>query len=133
MKVLPLLTALLLAAAPPLYAADADDHAHAHAPLHGGIVSEVKDIDYELVVGPEGKGPVQLHLRDHGKPLDVAGGSARLTLLVGTEKKEFDLKAAGQRFECGECAPGQIPPGAKAVARVALPDKAAVTVRFVLK
>lgn len=131
MKALPLLAALLLTAAPPLYAADA--HAHAHAPLHGGVVSEVKDIDYELVVAPEGKGPVQLHLRDHGKPLDVAGGTARLTLLVGTEKKELDLKAAGQRFECGECAPGKIPPGAKAVARVALPGKAAVTVRFVLK
>ena len=30
------------------FAADGHDHGHAHKPLHGGIVTEVKDVDYEL-------------------------------------------------------------------------------------
>lgn len=29
-------------------AGDKHDHAHEHKPLHGGVVVEVKDIDYEL-------------------------------------------------------------------------------------
>ena len=34
------------------FAADGHDHGHAHKPLHGGIVTEVKDVDYELVAKP---------------------------------------------------------------------------------
>ncbi|MFZ3118282.1 MAG: hypothetical protein WA159_08185 [Variovorax sp.] len=34
---------------------------HAHTPLHGGVVAEVKDMDYELVAKP---GVVQRWLRD---------------------------------------------------------------------
>ena len=41
-------------------------------------MTEVKDVDYELVAKPE---LIQLHLRDHGKPVDVSKVSAKLTLL----------------------------------------------------
>jgi hypothetical protein len=33
-------------------AGDKHDHAHEHKPLHGGVVVEVKDMDYELVARP---------------------------------------------------------------------------------
>ncbi|MGE0673139.1 MAG: hypothetical protein AB7O64_08795, partial [Methylibium sp.] len=41
---------------------------HDHKPLHGGVVVEVKDMDYELVAKPT---VIQLHLRDHGKAADL--------------------------------------------------------------
>ncbi|PKO88687.1 MAG: hypothetical protein CVU18_06450 [Betaproteobacteria bacterium HGW-Betaproteobacteria-12] len=105
----------------------AGDHDHHHQALHGGVVSEVKHVDYELVARPES---LQLHLRDHGKPVDVAGASARLTLLLGSEKQEVVLQPVGKHFE----AQGSYKlAGAKAVALVALPGKAPATVRFVLK
>ena len=109
------------------FAADGHDHGHAHKPLHGGIVTEVKDVDYELVAKPE---LIQLHLRDHGKPVDVSKVSAKLTLLSGTEKQEIELKPAGAFLE----AKGNFKvANAKVVALVSRPGKAAVTVRFALK
>jgi len=66
-----LLAALALALCGPAFAAG--NHAHEHQPLHGGIVTEVADIDYELVAQPD---TLTLHLRDHGKPLALNGASA---------------------------------------------------------
>lgn len=66
--------------------------AHDHSPKHGGVVTEAKDMDYELVAKPAA---IQLHLRDHGKPVDVSKASAKLTLLSGTEKQE--VEPAGRR------------------------------------
>ncbi len=109
------------------FAADGHDHGHAHKPLHGGIVTEVKDVDYELVAKPE---LIQLHLRDHGKPVDVSKVSAKLTLLSGTEKQEIELKPACAFLE----AKGNFKVvNAKVVALVSQPGKAALTVRFALK
>ena len=42
-------TALALASVTAFAAGD-HDHAHDHKPLHGGVVTEVRDVDYELVV-----------------------------------------------------------------------------------
>ncbi len=109
------------------YAAGDHDHGHEHKPLHGGIVTEVKDVDYELVAKPD---LMQLHLRDHGKPVDVSKATAKLTILVGTEKQEVELKPVGTRFE----AQGDYKiAGGKAVALVSVPGKAPTTVRFTLK
>ena len=109
------------------FAADGHDHGHAHKPLHGGIVTEVKDVDYELVAKPD---VIQLHLRDHGKPVDVSKVGAKLTLLSGTEKLEVELKPAGALLE----AKGNFKvANAKVVALVSQPGKAAVTVRCALK
>ncbi len=103
------------------------DHAHAHKPLHGGVVVEVKDIDYELVAKPD---TIQLHVRDHGKPADVSKASAKVTLLTGSEKQEVELKPAGDRLEAAGSF--KIGPGTKAVAVVTIGGKPA-TARFSLK
>jgi hypothetical protein len=74
----------------------AGDHGHAHKPLHGGVVVEAKDMDYELVVKPD---LTQLYLRDHGKPVSVSSGTVKLTLLTGADKQEVELKPVGGKFE----------------------------------
>lgn len=98
-----------------------------HAPKHGGIVVEVKDIDYELVAKPD---RIQLYISNHGKRMDISKASAKVTLLVGTETQNIDLKVVGEKFE----ATGKfnVPAGAKVVANVNVGGKAS-SARFVLK
>ena len=127
MKPIHLLTALAFGLSNGAFAAGGHDHAHEHTALHGGVVAEAKDIDFELVAKPDS---LRLHVRDHGKPVDVAKASAKLTLLAGGVKQEVALKPAGDKLE----AMGQFKvSGAKAVALVNLPGKPALTVRFVLR
>jgi hypothetical protein len=104
---------------------------HDHTALHGGVVAEAKDIDFELVAKPKS---LRIYLRDHGKPVAVGNSNtkakAKLTLLAGGAKQEIVFKPAGDRFE----ATGQFKlAGAKAVALVEIPGKPAVNVRFVLR
>ncbi|MGR5415057.1 hypothetical protein ACPV52_20555, partial [Vibrio astriarenae] len=73
------------------FAAGDHDHAHDHKPLHGGVVTEVRDVDYELVVQPAA---AQLYLRDHGKQVNVSNTKAKLTLLTGSQKQEVQLTPA---------------------------------------
>lgn len=108
-------------------AGDKHDHAHEHKPLHGGVVVEVKDIDYELVAKPT---VIQLHIRDHGKVADVSKATAKVTLLTGTEKQEVELKPAGDKLEA--TGSFKVGPGTKAVAVVTVAGKPA-TARFNLK
>ena len=122
---------LILAAvfvAAPAFAADKHEHAHDHESLHGGVVVEVKDIDLELVAKPD---VIQLYLRDHGKPVDVAGGSGKVTLLSGSEKQDVELKPATDRLEAKGSY--KVGPGTKVVAVVTLPGKPSTTARFALK
>ncbi len=125
MKLASLIATVALAATAGAYASDG--HSHDPKPKFGGVVVEVKDIEYELVAKPDS---MQLHVRDHGKVVDVSQGSAKLTLLVGTDKQEVTLKPAGDKLE----AKGSFKLGAnaKAVAIVALAGKSS-TARFVLK
>ena len=125
MKLAQLIAVFALAASAGVFAADG--HSHDPKPQHGGVVVEVKDIEYELVAKPDS---LQLHLRDHGKVVDVSKGSAKLTLLVGADKQEVELKPTGDKLE----AKGGFKLGAnaKAVAIVALAGKSS-TARFVLK
>jgi len=128
MKTYPLLASFVLALAGSAFAADdKHDHAHAHKPLHGGVVVEVKDVDYELVAKPT---VIQLHLRDHGKPADVSKATAKVTLLTGTEKQEVELKPAGDKLEA--TGSFKVGPGTKAVAVVMVGGKPA-TARFTVK
>lgn len=129
MKTQALLASIALALVGSAFAAgDKHDHAHEHKPLYGGVVVEVKDIDYELVAKPT---VIQLHLRDHGKPADVSKASAKLTLLSGTEKQEVELKPAGDKLEAAGAF--KVGPGTKVVALVTVAGKPAGTVRFALK
>lgn len=105
------------------------NHAHEHKPLHGGIVTEAKDMDYELVIKP---GLVQLYLRHHGKPVAIAPqATAKLTILAGTEKQEIILQATGNRLEASGTF--NLPSGSKVVATVNQPGKPLAVARFVLK
>lgn len=128
MKTQAMFASITLALATSAFAAgDKHDHAHEHKPLHGGVVVEVKDIDYELVAKPT---VIQLHLRDHGKPTDVSKATAKVTLLTGTEKQEVELKPAGDKLEA--TGSFKVGPGTKAVAVVTVAGKPA-TARFTLK
>ena len=110
--------------------AGGSDHnqAHGHKPMHGGMVAEGKDIDYELVAKATA---IQLHLRDHGKPTDLTKASAKLTLLSGADKQEVELKPAGNKLEA--TGSFKVGPGTKVVAVVTIGGKPAGTARFVLK
>ncbi len=124
-----LLAAIAMTLATTAFAAgDKHGHTHEHKPMHGGVVVEVKDIDYELVAKPTA---IQLHLRDHGKPTDLSKASAKLTLLSGAEKQEVELKPAGDKLEATGAF--KVGPGTKVVALVTIAGKPAGTVRFALK
>ncbi|MET4580405.1 hypothetical protein [Ottowia thiooxydans] len=110
-----------------LAAGDKHDHAHAHKPLHGGVVVEVRDMDYELVAKPES---IQLYLRDHGKPADISKATAKVTLLTGSETQALELKPAGDKLEA--TGSFKLSAGTKAVAVVIVNGKPA-TARFTLK
>ena len=128
MKTQALLASITLALAGSALAAGAKrDHAHDHKPMHGGVVVEVKDIDYELVAKPT---VIQIHLRDHGKASDVSKATAKVTLLTGTEKQEVELKPVGDKLEA--TGSFKVGPGTKAVAVVTVAGKPA-TVRFAVK
>ena len=121
------LSVALSVAAVAFAAGEKHGHAHEHQPMHGGVVVEVRDMDYELVARPE---VIQLHLRDHGKPADVSKARAKVTLLTGTEKQEVELAPAGDRLEASGSF--KVGPGTKAVAVVTVNGKPA-TARFTLK
>ncbi len=103
-------------------------HAHTEKPIHGGVVSVVKDVNYELVAKADS---ISLYVTDHGKAIELVGGTAKLTILSGGERSDVTLTPAGERFEAkGNFKLGA---GAKVAAQVSLPGKAAVAVRFTLK
>ena len=103
-------------------------HAHDSKARAGGVVTVVKDVNYELVAKPDG---LALYVTDHGKPVDLSGASAKLMLLSATDRSETNLAPMGDRFE----AKGSFKAGAgtKAVATVTLANQPAVTVKFTLR
>lgn len=106
----------------------AQAHDHAHEPKHGGIVTEVKDVDYELVAKSDA---IHLYARDHGKSVDLSKATGKLTILVGAEKQEITLQGSKERLEA--TGTFNVPNGAKVVANVTLPGKSATSVRFSMK
>ncbi len=104
----------------------AGPHSHSDKPLHGGVVSEARDLDFELVAD---KDKLRLYLRDHGKKVDVSKASATLTLLNGSEKMEVALLPQGEWL--GAAGEFKVSKGTKAVAVVKHAGKI-ITVRFVL-
>ena len=105
-----------------------EGHTHGDTqPMHGGVVAEVKDIEYEFVAKAD---VLQLYVRDHGKPVNVSKATAKVTILSGSEKQEVELKPVGEKLE----ATGKFKAlaGAKVVAQVSNNAKVA-TVRFTLK
>ena len=98
-----------------------------HKPMHGGVLTTVKDIDYELVANPT---TLRLYVRDHGKAVDVSKASAKLTLLTGAEKQEVDLKPSDDKLEAAGAF--KVGPGTKIIAVISVGGKQSTT-RFVMK
>ena len=124
MKGFALISMLTLSMASTAFAADNHDD---HTPKHGGIVVEVKDIDYELVAKPD---RIQLYISNHGNRIDISKASAKVTLLVSTETQTVELKVAGEKFEAS--GKFNVPAGTKVVAQVNVGGKLS-SARFVLK
>ena len=103
--------------------------AHDHAPKFGGIVTEGKAFDAELVAKAD---LITVHLSDHGKPLATKDAKGKITLLNGPDKSEAELLPAGEsRMESkGKFIVGQ---GTKSVVVITLDGKKPSTFRFALK
>lgn len=129
MKFAATLSALAVSISGAAFAADDHKHGHEHKPLHGGVVVEANDIDFELVAKPDS---LTLFVRDHGKPASTQGATAKVTLLNGTEKTEAALTPAGDN-KLEAKGPFKVGSGTKAVATVTLAGKKPVNVRFAIK
>ena len=129
MQITHLFAALLIVGTGAAHAAGNHDHGHQHKPLHGGVVVESKDMDFELVAKSD---VITLHLRDHGKPANTQGMSAKLTLLNGTEKSEVMLAPAGSSTLEAKGS-FKVAAGTKVVALVTMPGKKLANVRFAIK
>jgi len=100
-----------------------------HAAQYGGVVTEVKDMQYELVAKPDS---IAIYIDDYGKKVDTRGASAKVTLLTGSEKKEVALAPAGEN-KLEAKGSFKVEKGTKVVAVVSLPGKPAQSVRFAMK
>ena len=116
----------LLAISPMAFAAG--EPGHDHAPKHGGIAIGTKQADLEIVAKPD---LIQIYVDDHGKPVNLGGAKAKVTLLNGAEKSEAQLLPAGDKLE----AKGnfKVAKGTKGVAVVTLAGKPAMSARFEVK
>ena len=102
---------------------------HEHKPLHGGVVVEANNMDFELVAKAE---LITVHVRDHGKAANVKGATGKLTLLSGSAKSEATLVPVGDdRLEARGSF--QVVAGTKIVASINLNGKKPVNVRFAIK
>ena len=106
----------------------ADNHGHDIKPMHGGAVAEAKEVEYELVASAD---KLQLYMREHGKPVAVAGMTAKVTLLAGSEKQDVQLQAGDGKLEA--TGSFKVPAGTKAVVAVSKAGKSVASVRFTLK
>jgi hypothetical protein len=117
--------ALCIAAQPFAHASGVDDH----KPRHGGVLTEGKAFDAELVVKAD---LITIYVSDHGKSLMSNGMKARVTILDGGVKSEAELTPSGEdRLE----AKGKFPTakGTKFVAAITPPGKNASSFRFEIK
>jgi len=120
MKSMMVIATLLISFISPAHAGSG----HELKPMHGGVIVEAKDIDVELVAKADS---LSLYLTDHGKPIPLDGGTAKLTILIGSEKKEYELLPNGEKFELkGSFATSK---GAKAIAVIKIKTKV-ITARF---
>lgn len=99
-----------------------------HAPKYGGVVKEVGEIQYELVAKTD---VITLYVEDHGKKIDTAGATSKVTLLTGKEKSDVQLTPAGDN-KLEAKGTFNVKPGTKAVMVIKLNGKPSATARFVI-
>lgn len=102
-------------------------HENHGQPVHGGVVAEAGEAQFELVA--QGDKAV-IHVSQHGTPLSTAGATGKLTLLVGTSKTDVDLKPAGNNRLEGQT---RLPAGAKALITIQLQGKKPLSARTAIK
>jgi hypothetical protein len=103
---------------------------HDHSPKHGGIVSEGKAFDVEFVGKVDS---LALHLSDHGKPMNIKGATAKITMLNGTIKTEAELKPSADGSKLEAKGTFNIAKGTKIVSLIMLAGKSPTTSRFEMK
>lgn len=113
------------------FAQSKDGHKHGdeHKPKFGGLVKEVKEVQYELVAKPD---VITVYVEDHGKKIDTKGATGKVTLRHGADRSEGVLAPAGDnKLE----AKGKfnVAPGTTAIVAVKRAGQAEETVRFTLK
>lgn len=105
--------------------------AYAHgtaAARHGGVVRVVNDVNFELVIDAEG---ATIYLVDHDEDMPSKGISGKLTVLVGAQKSEVEVKATeGNKLRATGV---KISSGAKVVAVLNNVEGKTATVRFTVK
>lgn len=98
---------------------------HDLKPIHGGVVSQAHHKEFELVIKPDS---IHLHVRDHGRPMDLSKASAKLTVLESGQKQDLALTGQGAMLQGKGI---QLKGSAyTAVATVEFADKKKATVRF---
>lgn len=128
MKLNTLLAAAALAFASTAFAAD-EHHSHGAKPLHGGVVTEASDIEFELVARADA---ITVFVRDHGKAVATQGATGKLTVLTGADKTDGALTPAGDN-KLEAKGSFKVGPGTKLVATINLQGRKPVNVRFALK
>lgn len=107
-------------------------HAHTHAakPQYGGIVSVVKDINYELVIKADS---LTLYITDHDQPIDTKNASATMSFLSASDKivEAKFIPAGANKLQAKGAF--KLQPGTNAVALVMVGQQSSQVVRFVLK
>lgn len=109
------------------HASESKGHAHESKAERGGVVFVAKDTNFELV---NGASAVRLYVSDHGKPVDLAGASGRLTALSKAGKAELNMTPSGDSLQAGVSA--ALPSGAKVAGTVTLKGQPPVSVRFTM-
>ncbi len=99
-----------------------------HEAKYGGIHIENKAMDMEVVAKTD---VIQVYASEHGKPLNLQGAKAKVTLLNGAEKTEVDLPLVGDKFEAKGTF--KVAKGTKGIVLVTLAGKPGSTARFTVK
>ena len=104
-------------------------HAHEVKAMYGGIVTEMNDINYELIAKPDS---ITIYISDHGKPVDTKGATATITLLSSSDKTDVMLTPAGENKLAAKGV-FKTDAGTKAIAKITLAGKPLESIRFTLK
>lgn len=97
-------------------------------PLHGGVVQEANDVNFEMVAETDG---ATIYLVDHDEPMSSKGITGKLTVLQGVKKTEVDVKESGDNTL--RATGVKIGKGDKVVAVLNNVEGKTVTVRFTVK
>jgi hypothetical protein len=103
-------------------------HADDAKASHGGVATVIKDVNYELVARPD---VITLYVTDHGKPVNLTGASAKLTLLSTSKQEEVMMTPTSDALQIEGAF--NVAAGTKVIAHVTLKGEPVRQVRFSIK